>query len=89
MLASLPISCQTAKLPNLPRRMPGKEKESKSDKDATAAKLLELEATLDSLSGKVKKNTKEVKEASGKANKNSADIAANLRLIRKEKLERE
>jgi hypothetical protein len=69
--------------------MPGKEKEPKADKDATAAKLLELETTLDSLSGKVKKNTKEVKEASGKANKNAADIAANLRLIRKEKLERE
>jgi hypothetical protein len=41
--------------------MPGKEKDLKSDKDATAAKLVELEATIDSLSGKVKKNTKEVR----------------------------
>jgi hypothetical protein len=73
--------------------MPGKEKESKTDKESTASKLVELEATIESLSGKVKKNSKDVKASidslNGKVTKNSTDIAANLRLIQKEKLERE
>jgi formiminotetrahydrofolate cyclodeaminase len=69
------------------------DKESKSDKGSHASKLVELEATIDSLTSKVNKNSKDVKASietlRGNVNKNITDIAANLRLIKKEKLERE